>query len=126
MISSMPLLRPPFVFLDATQYMMQVVDSLHGWLLAIGDFLERAEAVLGRLSRTRDDSLVLPDVGKVGANGAGLYGCFFPRARSCSAVMAPVMQIMPELQELRGGVAMPPSVEEVRKDSLEILALASP
>jgi hypothetical protein len=77
--------------------MMKVVDSLHGWLLAIGGFLERAEAVLGRLYRTRDDPLVLPDVGKVGTSGADLYDCFSPRARACSAVMAPIMQIMPEL-----------------------------
>jgi hypothetical protein len=30
----------------------EVVDPLHGWMLAIGGFLERAEAMLGRLSRT--------------------------------------------------------------------------
>jgi hypothetical protein len=41
------------------------------------------------------DPLFLPNVGKVGASPAGLYGCFSPHARKRSMVTAPVMQIMP-------------------------------
>jgi hypothetical protein len=44
--------------------LQEVVDSLHNWLLAIGGFLERAEAALVRLSRTPADLVVvvLPNV----------------------------------------------------------------
>jgi hypothetical protein len=72
--------------------------------------------VLGRLSRTPADPLVPPDVGKVDMSGEGLHGCFSPRARVCSSIKAPIMQIMPELLELCGGVLTPPPVEEVRSD----------
>jgi hypothetical protein len=83
-------------------------------MLTIGGFLERAEAALGRPSTTRADPLVLPDDGKVGASGAGLHGCFSPRARASSGITAPIMQIMPELVELCGRVLTPPSIKEVR------------
>jgi hypothetical protein len=72
-------------------------------MLAIGGFLQRVEVMLGRLSRTSADPLVLLDVGKVDTSGAGLYGCFSPHARTSSAITAPVMQIMPELLELCDG-----------------------
>jgi hypothetical protein len=111
---------------EAVRPLLEVVDSLHGWVLALGGFLERAEAALGRLSRTPDDPLVLPDVGKVGASGAGLYGCFSPRVGACSAVTAPVMQVMPELQKLCGDAVMPPCAKEVRSDLHEISVVASP
>ena len=103
----------------------EVVDSLHSWLLALGGFLERAEAALARLSLASADPLVLPDAGEVGASRVGL-GCFSPRARATSAVSAPVMHIMPELLESCGDVVMPPSVNEARSDSHEISTLASP
>ncbi|KAM0841131.1 hypothetical protein ACQ4PT_059220 [Festuca glaucescens] len=111
---------------DAVRPLREAVDSLHDWMLAIGGFLERAEAVLGRLSRTPADPLVLPVVDKVDACGAGLHGCFSPRARASSAITAPVMQIMPELLELCGGVLTPPSVEEVRSGSHEFSDVVSP
>lgn len=107
-------------------HLREAVDSLHGWLLVLGGFLERAEAALSRLSQAPTDPFVLPDGGKVGASGASLYGCFSPRARVSSAVTAPIMQTMPELLELCGGAIMPPSVEDVRSDSHEISVVASP
>ena len=111
---------------EAIRPLHEVVDSLHGWLLALGGFLERAEAALARLSLAPTDPLVLPDAGKVGASRVGLHGCFSPRARVTSAVSAPVMQIMPGLLESCGDVVMPPSVKEARSDSHEISTLASP
>ncbi|CAA3004222.1 oryzain alpha chain, partial [Olea europaea subsp. europaea] len=50
---------------EAIRPLQEVVDSLHGWLLALGGFLERAEAALARLSLAPTDPLVLPDAGKV-------------------------------------------------------------
>jgi hypothetical protein len=44
----------------------------------------------------------------------------------CSAVMASVMQVMPELQKLRDVVVMPPCANEVRNDLYEISVVASP
>ncbi|KAK1612245.1 hypothetical protein QYE76_035918 [Lolium multiflorum] len=104
----------------------EVVDSLHGWMLAIGGFLERAEAMLGRLSQTSADPLVLPNVGKVGASIAGLHGCFSPRAGASSVITAPVMHIMHELLELCGGVPMPHSIEKVMPDLHESSDVPSP
>ena len=111
---------------EAVRPLHEDAASLHGWLLAIGGFLEQAEAVLGTLSRAPSDPVVLPVVGKVGVCEAGHFGCFSPRAKATAAVMAPIMQIMPELLELCGGVVMSPSAEEVRSDSHEILAVACP
>lgn len=111
---------------EAVRPLLEVVDSLHGWMLALGGFLERAEVALGRLSRTLDDPLVLSDVGKAGASGAGFYGCFSPRVGACSAVTAPVMQVLPELQKLCDVVVMPPCAKEAKNDLHEILVVASP
>jgi hypothetical protein len=111
---------------EAVRPLHEAVDSLHDWMLAIGGFLERAEAVLDRLSRLPADPLVLPVVGKVGATGASLHGCFSPRARASSVITAPVMKIMPEILELCGGVLTPPSVEEVRPGSHVSSDVASP
>jgi hypothetical protein len=72
------------------------------------------------------DPLVPPDGGKVSASEASLFGCFSPRAKVGSVATAPVMQIMPKLLYLCGAVVMPPSVDEVRSDSHEILDVASP
>ncbi|XP_047078937.1 putative leucine-rich repeat receptor-like serine/threonine-protein kinase At2g24130 [Lolium rigidum] len=121
-----PLEKQAEFFEVAVHPLHEAVASLHGWMLAIGGFLERAKAVLGRLSRTPADPLVPPDVGKVGTSGAGLHGCFSPRARVCSEIKAPVMQIMPELLELCGGVLTLPPVEEVRPDSREFSDVVSP
>jgi hypothetical protein len=71
------------------------------------------------------DPLVPPDGGKVSASEASLFGCFSPRAKVGSVVTTPVMQIMPELLDLCGDVVMPPSVDEARFDSHEILDVAS-
>jgi hypothetical protein len=78
-------------FEEAVRPLHEAIDSLHSWMLAIGGFLERAEAALDRLSRTPADPVVLPDDGKVGASGAGLHGCFSPRARASSVITAPIM-----------------------------------
>jgi hypothetical protein len=95
-------------------------------MLAIGGFLERAEAVLDRLSRTPADTLVLTVVGKVDVTGVSPHGCFSPRAKASSAITDPVMQIMHELLELFGGMLMPPSVEEVSLGSHESSDVPSP
>jgi signal transduction histidine kinase len=50
---------------EAVHPLREVVDSLHGWMLEIGGFLEQAEAVLDELSRMPADPLVLPVVGKL-------------------------------------------------------------
>jgi hypothetical protein len=63
---------------EADRSLRETVESLHGWLLAFGGFLERAEAAVGRLSGTPAYPLVIPDVGKVGMCRAGLYVCFSP------------------------------------------------
>ncbi|KAK1662151.1 hypothetical protein QYE76_050310 [Lolium multiflorum] len=118
--------KPAEFFQEAVRPLQEAIVSLHGWMLAIGGFLERAEAVLGRLSQTPVDPLVPPNVGKVGTSGEGLHGCFSPRATVCSAIKAPVMQIMPELLELCGGVVTPPPVEEVRLGSHRLSDPASP
>jgi hypothetical protein len=78
-------------------------------MLAIGGFLQRVEVMLGRLSRTSADPLVLLDVGKVDTSGAGLYGCFSLCSWASLAVTALFMQIMPKLLELYGDVIMIPS-----------------
>jgi hypothetical protein len=80
--------------------------------------------MLGRLSWTPTDPLVPPDIGKVSASGASLYGCFSPHTKVGSVVKAPVMQIMPELLDLCGDVAMPSFVTEARSDSHEISNVA--
>jgi hypothetical protein len=41
--------------------------------------------------------LDVPDVGLVDESGADLYGHFSPRVSDNSTVVAPVVQIMPEL-----------------------------
>jgi hypothetical protein len=69
------------LFQEVVRPLHEAIDSLHGWMLAIQSFLERVEATLGRLCRTRGDPLVLPD-GKVGAIRASLHGFFSPRART--------------------------------------------
>jgi hypothetical protein len=89
-------------------------------------FLERGKAVLGRLSRTPAISLVLRDVDKVGTSGAGLHGCFAPRARACSMIKGLVKQVMPELLELCDGVLTPPLFKEVSLGSHRFSDVASP
>jgi hypothetical protein len=112
-------------FQEAVRPLQEVVVSLHGWMLAVGGFSERAEAMLGRLSQTPIDPLVPLDVGKVGTSGEGLHGCFSPLAMVCSTIKALVIQIMLELLELCGGVLTPSPIEEVRSGSHELSDTAS-
>jgi hypothetical protein len=105
---------------------MVVVDSMQGFMLRIGSFLEKANAALGRLSIATTpelSSLVVPDVCLADESGVDFYGRFSPTAM---ASMTPVLHIMPELQELCGEHVLPLSVEQVKVDSLEISVVHSP
>ena len=88
---------------------------MQGWMLQMGNFLERAEAVLSGLSQVSpvlqtapmQHPLIVPDVNLEDENGDGLHGRFSPCAGvrsslsasegSCiDVVVAPMLQIMPE------------------------------
>jgi hypothetical protein len=64
------------LFQEAIRPLHEAVNSLHGWMVAIGGFLERAQTMLVRFSQTPANPLVLLFAGKVGASGAGLHGSF--------------------------------------------------
>ena len=127
------------------QPLRDVVDSMQGWMLRMGNFLERAEAVLSGLSQVSpmlqtapmQRPLVVPDVNLEDENGDGLHGRFSPRAGvrsplsasegSCiDVVVSSVLQIMPEFMELCGESTPPLSVEQLKVDPLEILVVALP
>jgi hypothetical protein len=97
-----------------------LASQLEDCLEWVGSFLERAEAALGRLSlmpAMLKTTPMLCTPGEVGASSmedgrVELYGCFFPRVGDASSslsvpstvegkaiteVVAPVLQIMPEL-----------------------------
>jgi hypothetical protein len=61
-----------------------------------------AEAALGRLSLSLAALHILPDVGFAEKNGEDLYGSLSPRVEASSMAMAPMLQFMSELRELRG------------------------
>ena len=68
------------------QPLRDVVDSMQGWMLRMGNFLERAEAVLSGLSQVSpmlqtapmQRPLVVPDVNLEDENEDGLHGRFSP------------------------------------------------
>jgi hypothetical protein len=114
-------------------------SELQGCLTRVVSFLVQAEAALGRL-------LVMPDVSSsselhidsVDKGKADLYGCFSPRgglntsslsvaSRSEAAdVVAPVLQFMPELQELCGVSSVIHPMELVSLEALEVATTPSP
>uniref|UniRef100_A0A452YM47 CCHC-type domain-containing protein n=1 Tax=Aegilops tauschii subsp. strangulata TaxID=200361 RepID=A0A452YM47_AEGTS len=120
---------------EAVQPLRDVVGSMQGWMLQMGNFLERADAVLSGLSQVPSvlqtsvvsNPLDVHDVNLEDECSLGLHGCFSPRARvrsplsasegSCiDAVVAPVLQIMTELLELCRERAPPLSVEQLKVD----------
>uniref|UniRef100_A0A453BCX6 CCHC-type domain-containing protein n=1 Tax=Aegilops tauschii subsp. strangulata TaxID=200361 RepID=A0A453BCX6_AEGTS len=88
----------------------EVADSLQGWMVRIGSFLERAEATLQRLPLAQAP-VVESSVGFMDEADTELFGSFSPRVGSSSTplvlpdsvgeasaeVVSPVLQIMPEL-----------------------------
>ncbi|XBI96188.1 hypothetical protein VPH35_032508 [Triticum aestivum] len=130
---------------ETVQPLRDVIDSMKGWMLQMGNFLERAEAVLSGLLQVSpvlqtapmQHPLIVPDVNLEDENGDGLHGRFSPRAGvgsplsasegSCiDVVVAPVLQIMPELLELCGESTPPLSVEQLKVDPLESSVVALP
>jgi hypothetical protein len=102
----------------------------------VGSFLARAEAALGKLPAIPVVTpLAKPHVGHVGEEKADLYGCLSPRGRPSTSslpivsptaeseaitrVVAPVLQIMPELHELCEEPVSPMSVVHQMVDSPE-------
>jgi hypothetical protein len=102
-------------------------------MLQFGNFVERAEAALGRLSLSLVElhttselhPLVLADVGSTVESGGDLYGSFSPRVEASSTAVAPVLQIMPGLQKLCGELVIPQSDEPAKVDSLVASVMAS-
>jgi hypothetical protein len=62
----------------------------------------------------------VPDAGFVDESGVDLYGHFSPRVRDNSTGVAPVVQVMPKLQEMCGEPVVPLSDEKAKVVSLEI------
>jgi hypothetical protein len=126
------------------------VEQLEGFLVRIGRFVERAEAVLSKVSSLPATLMTNPascpceaGVDSVEDRGEELYGSFSPRVGDSSsplstspsvssivkgealaAIVTPVLQIMPELQGLCESPVLPLSEEHVNVDSLT--ALSSP
>jgi hypothetical protein len=116
--------------------MRDVVDSMHGWLLRANSFVERAEVALARLSLAPIETStppMLPPRNELDADFTGervveLYGSFSPRARATSSAdcvcdsvvvdVAPVLQILPELQRMCEVSVLPPSSEHLKVGSL--------
>lgn len=117
---------------EAIKPLREVADSLQGWVVRIGSFLERAEAALQRLPLAQAP-VVESSVGFMDEAGAELFGSFSPRVGSSSTplvlpnsvgeasaeVVSPVLQIMPELQVLCGEHVSPVSMEQLKLDSLQ-------
>ena len=112
-------------------------------LMSVGSFLERAEAALDKLSlvsavlqstpTSRPSSQVDVVGGSIENRGEELYGCFSPRvgdnlssmsaavSEAIAVVVAPVLQIMPELQQLCVRPASPQPMDHV-----EVVSLVTP
>ncbi|XBI23004.1 hypothetical protein VPH35_063955 [Triticum aestivum] len=112
-------------------------------LMRVGSFLERAEAALDKLSlvsavlqstpTSRPSSQVDVVGGSIENRGEELYGCFSPRvgdnlssmsaaeSKAIAVVVAPVLQIMPELQQLCVRPVSPQPMEHV-----EVVSLVTP
>jgi hypothetical protein len=114
------------------------VEALQRCLDRVASFLERAEATRSKLSLL--PAVLSPlgkvDVGPVEDLGVELFGCLSPRVGVISSplstmpsmsstiegetvtdVVAPVLQIMPDLQDLCARPSLPLSVEHVKEDS---------
>ena len=117
-------------------------ELLQGWQARMERFLERAEAALSRLSlvpamlQATLQPLGVTVVDSMEDRGTEPYGCFSPRVRdnspsvSASSVVlppavgesivglaAPVLQLMPELQNICSNLASPLSLERLEVDS---------
>ena len=122
---------------EAIKPLREVADSLQGWLVRVGSFLERAEAALQRFP-VAPAPMVESVVGFVDEADAELFGSFSPRAGSsstpsvltgfegeaCAEVVSPVLQIMPELQILCGKPASPLPTEQLKLGSLQASEVA--
>ncbi|KAE8781615.1 putative LRR receptor-like serine/threonine-protein kinase [Hordeum vulgare] len=110
---------PSFWLEETIQPLLDVVESVQGWMLRMESFKERAEAALGTLSLASPvmpnahvlQPLVLPDDDFEIDRGAKLHGRFSPHARTNSpssasqrlhndVIVTLVLQIMPELRDL--------------------------
>ncbi|XBH69160.1 hypothetical protein VPH35_097128 [Triticum aestivum] len=117
---------------EAIKLLREVADSLQGWMVCIGSFLERAEATLQRLPLAQAP-VVESSVGFMDEADTELFGSFSPRVGSSSTplvlldsvgeasaeVGSPVLQIMPELQVLCGKHVSPVSMEQLKLGSLQ-------
>ena len=68
---------------EAIKPLREVADSLQGWLVRVGSFLERAEAALQRFP-VAPAPMVESVVGFVDEADVELFGSFSPRAGSSS------------------------------------------
>jgi hypothetical protein len=113
-------------------------SKLHGCIASVESFLVSARAALGTFPvAPKASSPIELNVGSTDVGEDGLYGGFFPRAMPCelpqtnvvdfskSEIMAPVMLVMPELQELHGQSAPPLSIVHLEVDSLGSSVVAS-
>jgi hypothetical protein len=113
-------------------------SELHGCLERVESFLVRARAALGTFPVVlKPSSPTELNVDSADAGEEDLYGGFSPRAMPCelpqpnvadsseSEIMAPVMLVMPELQELHGESAPPLSMVHLEVDSLRPSSVAS-
>lgn len=121
-----------FQLAEAVQPLRDVAESMKGLLGRVGSFLERAEVALQRLPLS---STPIADfaTGFVDQEVAELFGSFSPHAGISSTppvvpaleggaftkVVAPVLQIMPELQVLCGEPISPPLMEQLKVSSLQ-------
>ncbi|XBI89001.1 hypothetical protein VPH35_026889 [Triticum aestivum] len=130
---------------DVQSALADQIAQLQGWMTRVESFLERAEAVLDKLSlgpTMLSTSLLScpPGVAGVATTEEGsqeLYGCFSPRAgdntpslstfslvlptiegEPSAVLKSSVLQIMPDLQELCLSPVLPLSVERLEVDSL--------
>lgn len=118
------------------QFMADQSKVLQGLVARVESFLERAEATLGKLSLVPAmlPTALIPrppgvfDVGSAEDKGTELFGCFSPRVgvsssplsaagEAVTVVVAPVLQIMPELQHQCVRPTPPLSVEHTEVDS---------
>ncbi|VAI09092.1 unnamed protein product [Triticum turgidum subsp. durum] len=116
----------------AIKPLREVANSLQGWMVHIGSFLERAEATLQRFPLAQAP-VVDSSVGFMDEVVAKLFGSFSPRVGSSLTplvlqdsvgeasveVVSSVLQIMPELQVLCGEDVSPASMEQLKLGSLQ-------
>ena len=112
-------------------------SELQGCLARVGSFLASAEATLGRVPVMPSVSpLTKSDADSVDEVKADIYGCFSPRlctsplsAASVTvseATEAPVLHIMPELQEVCGKSPMVLPMEMGPLEALVVATVPSP